>query len=439
MSSSETPDTPPSPIQIPPWTNTNRRINEAGQGVLNLVMTTVLVVIAFAAGWFGNGYVNRGNVATGDQQLVLQAWNLIDQQFVVTSAISQKQMAYAAITAMVNSLGDTGHSRFETPEEYAAENQQLTTGQAQGIGVLLGGGGSQPLRIEAIFPNSPASKSTLKVGDEIVGVNGTDVRGQTIDQVRPLILGKNGTSVTLTVIRPSVSPTATLTISIVRGTYTVPSVVSYIIPGVNIADIGVLEFTQDADSQLKKALKDAEAQHVAGIVLDLRDNPGGFLQSAQDVSSEFIPAGKIVLLDKTRTGQQTITAHTGGLATNLPLVVLVNNGTASAAEITAGAITVDRPGVHLVGEPTFGTGTILSTFLLADGSALVLGTEEWLLPNGQSIYHKHLNPDQPVTLPANAATLNALAANEQNYTLAQVQHSGDTQLLQGIKDLTGQG
>lgn len=415
------------------------RQSYAAQGVAQILVTTVLVVVAFAAGWFGNSYVNRANVASGDQRLVLQAWNDINQYYVVTGSINQKQMAYDAINALVNSLGDTGHSRFETPEQLAQEQKSLQNAPTVGIGVFLSGGGNQPIRIDAIIPSSPASKVNLKPGDWIVGVNGTNVRGKTIDAARPLISGAKGTTVTLTIVRPSVSTTATFDVSIVRGEFSAPTVVSYIIPGTGIADIQLLQFSSDADSQLQKALKDAQAQHVKGIILDLRDNPGGYLDQAVSVASEFTPykSGENVLIEKSRTSQQAQPVQKGGLATTTPLAIIVNNGTASAAEITAGSIQVNRPNVNIVGEKTFGTGTVLQEFMLSDGSALWLGTQEWLLPNGKSIYHNGLQPTQPVALPASAAPVSALVASEDHYSAQQVLTSGDTQLVQAYKDLTG--
>lgn len=254
-----------------------------------------------------------------------------------------------------------------------------------------------------------------------------------------MIVGASGTPVILTLVRPSVSPTATFDVTLVRASFTVPTVVSYIIPTLNIAHIQLLQFAQDADSQLKTAIKEAQDKHVAGIILDLRDNPGGYLDQAVDVTSEFVPAGqgKNVLITRSRTSQQTEAVRPGGLATTTPLVVLVNNNTASAAEITTGAIAINRSDVHVVGQTTFGTGTVLQKLMLADGSALILGTEEFLLPNGQSIYHKGYTPDQIVTLPDNVTPVSPLIASEGHYTADQIMSSKDAQLLQGIKDLTG--
>jgi carboxyl-terminal processing protease len=413
----------------------------ASQGIAQVIMTSVLVVVAFAAGWFGNGFANRQNIATGDQRLVLQAWNAIDQNFVVTSAINQKAMAYAAIDAMVATLGDTGHSRFETPEEFQQEQQDLQNQATVGIGVYISGGGSQPLRIDAIIPGSPADKSgKLRPGDEIVGVDGKSIQGMSETQSHPLIEGKAGTKVTLTIIRPSVSMTKTFDVTLTREPFVALPAVSYVIPGTNIAHIQLTQFSQDADTQLRTKLKAALDEHVSGIILDLRGNPGGYLNQAQAVASEFIPAGKgkNVLIEKTRSGEQPVPVMTGGVATNVPLVILVDNNTASAAEITAGAIRQLRPDVRLIGQTTFGTGTILSTFLLSDGSALVLGTDEWLLPNGESTYHHGIVPDQKVALPTNAVAVSPLVAKEESLSLQQIKASGDTQLVQAIQDLTGQ-
>lgn len=413
---------------------------QAAQGVTQVIVTAVLVVVAFAAGWFGNGYVNRNNTASSvDERLILQAWNDIDQNYVVTSGINHKKMAYAAISAMVNSLGDTGHSRFETPEEVKQEQSQLQNAPTVGIGVYLSGGGSQPLRIDSIIPGSPASKGNLKPGDLIVAVDGKSIKGLTIDQSRPLITGKAGTKVTLTIIRSSVSSTATFDVTLTRAAFSAPTVVSYVIPSINIADIQITQFASDADSQLRTALKQAEAQHVKGIVLDLRDNPGGYLDQAQSVASEFIPykSGKNVLIEKSRMGQQAVPVLKGGQATTIPLVILVNGSTASAAEIVTGAIHVDRSSVEVVGEKTFGTGTVLEQFMLGDGSALLLGTQEWLLPNGQSIYHQGIEPTQKVTLPNSVVPVSPLVAQEEHLSLQQVQSSGDTQLLKALQDLGG--
>ena len=264
----------------------------ANRNIAQVVITAVLVAVAFAAGWFGNGYANQQNVATGDQRLVLQAWNTIDQNYVVTGAINQKAMAYAAINGIVGTLNDTGHSRFETPEEFHQEQQNLQNQSTVGIGVYISGGGSQPLTIDAVIPGSPAFKNgQLRPGDEIVGVNGKSITGMSEDQSRTLIDGKAGTQVTLTILRPSESKTKTFDVTLTREPFTAPISIPYVIPGVNIAYIQLTQFSEGADQALRADLKAAQAQHVTGIILDLRGNPGGYLDQAQAVASEFIPYG----------------------------------------------------------------------------------------------------------------------------------------------------
>ena len=422
------------PAPVPP-NPASRRRSAADGALMQMITTSLLVIIAFSAGWFGNAYVNQGRyISSPNELLIHQAWTSINNDFVVTNRIDQKKMAYAAIDAMVNTLGDTGHSRFETPEEYAQENQQILNQSVVGIGVSLVGGGKTPLTILEVFPGSAAAKGGLKPGDEIVSVDGKSIKGDTIEQARPLIVGAAGTQVKLGVIRPSVSPTKVTIYTLTRAAFTVPVATSFYIPGTSLVDIQLVDFSQDADSELQKRIQEAKDHNVSGIILDLRGNPGGFLTEAQSVASEFIPAGpnKNVLLVKSRTSSQSYAVQPGGQATTIPLVILVDNNTASAAEITTGAIKVNRPEVHVVGQTTFGTGTVLRTYLLNDGSALVLGTEEFFLPDGSSIYGKGFAPDTPVALPTNVIPLSPLAAQESTLTQKQVQASRDNQLIEAI-------
>lgn len=431
----ERPAQQPAPAPVPAPDPAARRRGAADGALMQMVTTSLLVIIAFSAGWFGNAYVNQGRyISSPDELLIHQAWVSINNNFVVTDRIDQKKMAYAAINAMVNTLGDTGHTRFETPEEYAQENQQLQDQSIVGIGVQLSGGGKTPLKIEEVFPGSAADKGGLKPGDLIVSVDGKSLQGLTIDQSRPLIVGKEGTQVTLGIIRPSVSATKVTSYTLTRSKFEVPTVSSFYIPGTTLVDIQLTQFSADADTEIEKKLKEAKDRQVTGVILDLRGNPGGYLDQAQAVASEFIPAGpnKNVLIVKSRTSSQTYPVNPNGLATDIPLVVLVDGDTASAAEITTGAIKVNRPEVHVVGQTTFGTGTVLRTYLLADGSALVLGTEEFYLPDGASIYGKGFEPDVPVVLPVNVSPLLPLAASESKLTQKQVQAANDSQLIKAI-------
>lgn len=433
LSDTRPPEAPSSPTN--PADAARKRRSAANGALSQMVVTSLLVLIAFGAGWFGNAYVNQGRyISSSDELLVHQAWTDINNNFIVTNRIDQKKMAYAAINAMVNTLGDTGHSRFETPEEFAQENQQLQDQSMVGIGVSLSGGGAKPIRIDEVFPGSAADKGGLKPGDLIISVNGQSLKGYTIDQARPLITGKSGTTVTLGILRPTVTPEQTFTVTLTRAPFTVPTVSTFPIPGTSLVDIELTQFSANADSELRKALQQAKSQNATGVILDLRGNPGGYLDQAQSVASEFIPSGSghNVLIEKTRTGKTVVPVLPNGVATTIPLVILVDGDTASAAEITTGAIHINRPEVHVVGQKTFGTGTVLRSFMLADGSALVLGTEEFFLPNGESIYGKGYTPDTQVALPTNVTPLSPLVANETHVSQQQLIQSRDTQLLKAI-------
>ncbi len=416
----------------------------ATQGVSLTVVRALLIVLAFAAGWFGNAY---HNLQVFDQQIppsmrpyaaeIFQTWRVVDARYYDPNAINHPKMADAFINGIVSSLGDTGHSRFETQAEFQQEQNQLQNKPTVGIGVLLSGGGAQPLRIDEVFPGAPAD-GHLKPGDVIVAVDGKSVAGLTLDQVHPLIAGSGvaGTTVTLTIQRPGVAQPFDVTLT--REPFTVPLVSTYVIPGVNLADIQISQFGDGTDDALRTALKQVEAQRVNGIILDLRGNPGGFLDQGVQVASEFIATGSghNVYIDHARNSQHPVPVESGHqLATGLPLVVLVDSNTASAAEIVTAAIAYNRPTVHVVGQRTFGTDTILTPFVLQDGDVVLLGTQEWLTPSGANL-RNGLQPDQPVALPAGAAEISPTQASAQHLTAAQLLASQDTQLQQAIKDLT---
>ncbi len=402
-----------------------------------IVVTLTLLILAFLGGWFSHQAYTNISFNPSDQSksyanLIQQAWNTIDQNYVDRKAINYKEMSYQAIRAMLGVLHDTGHTRFLTPQDVQSEKQQLS-GTLIGIGInLQQDAKTKQIIISSTLPGTPAEKAGIKRGDVIVAVNGTNIVGKDINTVIPLIKGPAGTNVTLTVKRPSTNQTLTFTMK--RAEIQVPSVVSYYITQDHIAHIQITQFSEGASNQLKAALNKAKHEGARSIILDLRDDPGGYLQEAINVASEFIAKGN-VLLEQDTTGQRTPQPVNGHpLDTTTPIVVLTNSNTASAAEIVSGALR-DNHRAIIMGVKTFGTGTVLDEFDLSDGSAMLLGTSEWLTPNGQFIRNKGIQPNIEVNLNPNVGPLTPEAENQGNLTLQQILNSGDTQLVGAIRYL----
>lgn len=405
-----------------------------------IIVVATLMCIAFLAGWFSHQayssrYFNQGNPSNSYQNLFDQAWNIVDQNYVDRKAINYKQMSYQAIQAMLSVLGDTGHTRFLTPQDVQSEKQQLS-GTFVGIGIYLKQDTkTKDVIITGTIAGSPAEKAGFKSGDIITAINGTSVVGKGIDAVHTLIEGPEGTSVSITVKRPSTNQT--LTIKVMRERITVQNVVMHYISQDHIADIQIVEFSDGVSGQLKDALTQAKKLGAKKIILDLRDNPGGYLQEAINTASEFMASNKTVLIEQDSSGGRKSDTVTGQVVdTTDPIVILVNHNTASAAEIVSGALK-DNHRATVIGTTTFGTGTVLNEFDLSDGSAILLGTSEWLTPDGQFIRDKGISPNIVVNLSSNINELTPDIENQQKMNEQQILASGDAQLVTAIKYLEG--
>jgi carboxyl-terminal processing protease len=366
--------------------------------------------------------------ARGDFDLMAEAWNTIQQNYVDRPAIQPVPMTYGAISGMVNSLGDTGHSVFLSPE-MVKEEQNFTQGQFDGVGLEVHVKNGQ-IVIVAPIDGSPAQKAGLRSGEIITKVDGKDVKGLTLMQVVQQVMGPAGTSVTLTILDPQTDQTSEVTL--VRAKIEVQNVTWHVLPGTNIVHLRIAGFSKGVTGDLQQALQEIQRQGNAMLILDLRNNPGGLLSEAVGVSSEFLSSGN-VLKERNAQGEITpVAVQPGGIAPGIRMVVLINGGTASASEIVSGALQ-DAHRAELIGETTFGTGTVLNQFPLSDGSALMLATEEWLTPNGNSIWHQGITPDIQVALPASAIPL--VPDAEAGMTASQLTATDDTQLLRAIQAL----
>jgi carboxyl-terminal processing protease len=406
----------------------------------NFLLTTI-IVLALCMDFVGGAWTERktlflgGGVPPESNQnigLIEQAWNIVEKNYVDRAAIKPTQITYGAISGMVDSLGDTGHSTFLSPE-MVKEERNFTKGQFEGVGLEIQMKEGE-IVIVAPIDGSPAQKAGLHPGDIILKVNSVDVSGLSVGQVANRVLGPAGTQVTLTIQDPKTGETHDVTLQ--RARINLQNVTWHMLPGTTIAHLRLASFSQGVTQDLKQALQEIQTQGGTGLILDLRNDPGGLLSEAVGVASQFLTSGNVLLERNAKGEVKPIPVESGGVAPTIPMVVLINGGTASAAEIVSGALQ-DAHRAELVGETTFGTGTVLNEFPLSDGSALLLATEEWLTPNGGSIWHHGISPDVQVSLPANITPL--VPEVEQSLTATQLTASGDNQLLRASELLSQTG
>lgn len=372
--------------------------------------------------------VQGGSSTNPDFSLIEEATNIIQERYVRRADITQNELTYGAISGMVDALGDTGHSRFMTPEMIKAE-QDYNAGAFEGVGLEVRVKDGF-ITIVAPIDNSPAMDAGIQAGEIIIGVNGEEVTGQPLSTVISKILGPAGTQVTLTILDPKTNQSRDVVLT--RARIEVQNVTWTRIPGTDYAHIRLSAFSQDVSKDLNKALKEIQDQGLKGVVLDLRNNGGGLLDEAINVSSQFIDSGLVMKSRDAQGKLKDYPAKRGGAAINIPLVVLINQGSASAAEITAGAFQ-DNGRALLVGQTTFGTGTVLNQFGLQDGSAILLATSEWLTPKERVIWHQGIAPDIAVELPDSG--LMVFPNEERSMTPEQFQAITDNQLLTAIQVL----
>ena len=366
-----------------------------------------------------------------DFRLMAQAWNTIHRYYVDPAGVEPKELTYGAISGMVDSLGDTGHSTFLTPD-MVEELSTTERGEFKGVGIEIQMKNGRAV-VVAPLDDSPAQKAGLQPGDLILRVAGEDITDWPINRVVDHISGRAGTKVSLTIQEARSNRTREVTL--VRASIKLHEVTWQRLPGTSSAHVRLASFDAGVSRDLQKVLTEIQQEKINGIILDLRNNPGGLLDEAVSVASQFLSGGNVLLAKDGKRNIEPVPVEKGGLATNLPLVVLVNEGSASAAEIVAGALQ-DAHRAKLVGETTFGTGTVLQRFRLSDGSALLLAVEEWLTPNGRSFWHKGITPEIVVTLPPDVNLL--LPSAERGMTAQQLQRSDDGQLLAALRALNRQ-
>jgi carboxyl-terminal processing protease len=319
-----------------------------------------------------------------------QAWNIVHNQYLV-QPVDDEKMMQGAIRGMMESLGDP-HSSYMDPVEYSDATAPLEG--YSGIGAWVNTEGEY-LTITDPIKGSPAEAAGLKSGDQIIAIDGVDMTGTLAETARQKVLGPAGTEVVLTIKRESFEQP--FDVPITRAQIIIPST-EYKMLDNNIAYVRLNSFSNTTADELHSALQDLFAQNPKGLILDLRYNGGGYLDTAIAVGSEFIPDG-VVAYEEFGDGRREIYNASGkGIATQIPMVVLVNEWSASASEVVAGALQ-DRGRAELVGVTTYGKGTAQNWLALTNEEGAIRVTiARWLTPNNRNVTGTGLTPDVEVKI-----------------------------------------
>lgn len=320
-----------------------------------------------------------------------EAWKLLQGEY-YGELPNPQEMTRSAIRGVLSKLGDENTGLVDP--DIARIIDEDSSGSFEGIGATVRINEDNRLEIVRPFPDQPADKAGIKAGDIVLSVDGKSIAGFSVYEAVAVIRGPASTQVKLTIVRAGVPEPFDVTVT--RGKITIPIVQSEMLDG-NIAYVSLFDFSSLATDQLEGEIETLLAKKPKGLILDLRDNPGGYLQQALQVADLFLDAG-VIASEKDKGGEgQTFRSGPRGIAQDIPLVVLVNGGSASASEIVAGALQ-DRGRAKLIGETTFGKGSVQLAHKLQDGSELRVTIAHWFTPNGRQIHGTGLEPDISVPL-----------------------------------------
>ena len=327
-----------------------------------------------------------------DFSLFWKTWDLIKTNYVDQDKLTDKQMFYGALSGLVSSVDDP-YTVFMNPEESKLFNEDLT-GTFSGIGAEVGLR-NDVVTIIAPLAGTPAERAGLRSGDKVYAIDKQSTVGLTVDEAVKKIRGDKGTTVTLTIAR---NGDKLRDISITRDTIVVKSVATNYDQASGLYTITISNFNADTEPLFQAAIQDIERQKPRSLILDLRNNPGGYLDAAVAIASFWISDG-VIVSEQFSNQSATQPQHARGLAplAGLPTVVLINQGSASASEIVAGAL-MDHQQATTIGKTTYGKGSVQVVRDLPDGSMVKITTAKWLTPNGTSINDKGIKPNIEVEL-----------------------------------------
>lgn len=380
-------------LELPPRPKSNRLI------------TALIIVLVFTGGLFLGRYIvpiNTQNlpqtlsfvsIEEGKRQLIFptfwEAWDVLHNNFI--GDLDEKQLFYGAVAGMVKAAGDP-FTAFADPDQ-TKQLEETLNGSFSGVGIEIGPR-NQRVTVIAPLPESPADLAGIKTGDVITAIDHEPITpDSTLTEVVQKIRGPKGSEVILTVVHENEQ--STVDIPVIRDTIEVDSVKMDITD--QIAHVEIISFNADTGQDFSATAREALRQGVKGVILDMRNNPGGFLQAAVDVSSELLPKDTLVVTERGK--DDSAREHkTSGRPTlgEIPIVVLVNGGSASASEIVAGALQ-DQRDVKIIGQQTFGKGSVQDWKKLADGSSVRVTIAKWFTPGGRSIADEGIEPNITVT------------------------------------------
>lgn len=368
----------------------------------NFIKYFLVGLVCFSLGllvyWAGNTVLaNTAKKSQLDTSLLYRVQGILQQKF--DGDIDPQKQSEGAVAGSVAALGDPYTIYLDEKS-----NQELSNdlkGELSGIGVEVGQKNGK-LTVIAPIDGTPAAKAGIRSGDYIAAIDGVDSRSLTVDEAVSKIRGEKGTKVKLTIVRGSEQPKE---IEITRDLINVPSVSYEMKPG-NVGYIKIRRFGDDTSAMVRSAASTLKSQGAKSVVIDVRDNPGGYLQTSVDVASQFMSEGVVVEERSKHTKDKTINAQSGGLMTEIPVIMLINNGSASASEILAGALK-DNKRATLVGEKTYGKGSVQEVVCLSGsslfgsdckGAALKVTVAHWYTPDGVNISKEGIKPDTEVKL-----------------------------------------
>jgi len=367
------------------------------------ILTIILVIVSLIIGFVGGSYFQAhqiqapvvGNLINRevnqpkdvDFSVFWTAWDLLHSKYVDKSKLDTQNLVFGAIDGMVKAVGDP-YTVFFRPKESKEFNEQIS-GSFSGIGIEIGLK-DDVLTVIAPIKNTPAARAGLLAGDKILKIDDKKTEGMKLDEAVSLIRGPKGTSVKLTILREKEKETKEVTI--VRDIIKIPAV-EWKLLGEDVAYIEIFTFNKNVDSEFEKAAREIAESKAKRIILDLRDNPGGLLDSAINIAGYFLDADKVVAIERFGDGrEEQFETQPNARLKNYPVVVLINKGSASASEILAGALK-DNRGVLIIGETSFGKGSVQEMADLPQKTSLKITVAKWLTPSGKSIDENGIKPD----------------------------------------------